>query len=60
MELFPQDTIETQGFEEENRNEYLYSQHIENIVSWIRVTEGCWEYLSLEGKYSEINKIVGR
>lgn len=41
MELLPQDTIETQGFEEENTNEYLYSRHIENVVNWMLVVEGC-------------------
>lgn len=51
MELFPQDTVETQGFEEKNRNEYSYSQHTENVVSWMQVIEGSREYLSLERKY---------
>lgn len=60
MELLPQDTVETQGFEEENTNEYLYSRHTENFVNWTLVVEGCWEYLNLEGKHSEINKIAGR
>lgn len=50
--------FEIQGSEEENTS--LYSQHIKNVMSWMLLVGECQGYLNLEGKYSEINKIVGR